>query len=640
MAQDVEVKVKIDTSDANSSINDLNKSVGTLGKTTQTTQEKTKDYAKEIIGNSKLTGALSKATGGLSDAFINAARGANLTTFSLKGLKAAIISTGVGLLVIALTEMVNIMVDMFDKTKESEAALKDFNDETERAIELQDEHMGILEKRAKLDRGYAEANGKNAKQLFEMDKKSLNDRNDANEEFLSKQLVMHDKIRENDKLTEEDKKKAYETTNAAIAKSLAKRISLNDENNNLELSYYKQTKDAQRKLDEKSEQDAEKNAAERKQRLAALAALEKKYQQDIENIQDKTGQQRLDREKQRALEELKAIKLSEEQKAKARALIIKDFALKQEVFDKEQADKAKLITEQFEKEKQDILAKSDQEKLNLQKDRDSQKLEEELKTLEVSETRKNELRLLLKQKYDLLQTELTKKTNETDAAESQKVLEDIQNANDTTLEQKQSALAEETAMVQAQFDAKTITEEQYNEKVKFLAEQRKKIGDLEVAWKQKQVGNMGNAFAQLASLAGESTAAGKAFAVAATTISTYQAAQSAYQSAFMPVPTAASPVLGGIYAAVAVASGLANIQKILSVQTPNGKGGSSGGVSAPAPAPQFNVVGASGVNQLSESLNIQNKDADKPIKAFVVSGEVTSGQSLDRNIIRNATLGG
>ena len=44
-----------------------------------------------------------------------------------------------------------------------------------------------------------------------------------------------------------------------------------------------------------------------------------------------------------------------------------------------------LFLQNLEKEKQDILAKSDQEKLNLQKDRDSQKLEEELKTLEVSD---------------------------------------------------------------------------------------------------------------------------------------------------------------------------------------------------------------------------------------------------------------
>jgi hypothetical protein len=640
MAQDVEVKVKIDTSDANSSINDLNKSVSTLGKTTQTTQEKSRDYGKEILTNSKLTGALSKATGGVSDAFVNAARGVSLTSFSLKGLKAAIISTGIGLLIIALTELVNLMVEFFDNTKESEAALNSFNDETQRSIDLQEEHQNSLAKSAKLARGYAEANGKSLKELNEMDKNSLAERKKENEKFLNEQVANNYKLLSNTEMTEEDKKKAYETSNAAIAKALAKRTSLNDEANNLELSYYKQTKDEEKKLDDKSKQDREKNAAERKQQLAALAALEKKYTQDIENIQDKTGQQRLDREKQRALDELKLIKVSEEEKAKARQLIIKDFQLKQELFEKDQADKAKLITEQFEKDKQDILAKSDQEKLNLQKDRDAKKLEEELKTLEVSETRKEELRLLLKQKYALLQTELDNKTNETDAAESQKVLEDIQNSNDSTLEQKQSALESETAMVQKQFDNKLITEEQYNNKVKFLAEQRKKIGDLEVAWKQKQVGNMGNAFAQLSSLAGESTAAGKAFAIAATTISTYQSAQAAFQSAFEPVKTTASPILGAIYAGVAVAGGLANIQKIMSVQVPGGKGGGGGGVSAPAPVPQFNVVGASGVNQLSESLNVQKKDADQPIKAFVVSGEVTSAQSLDRNIIRNATLGG
>jgi hypothetical protein len=50
-------------------------------------------------------------------------------------------------------------------------------------------------------------------------------------------------------------------------------------------------------------------------------------------------------------------------------------------------------------------------------------------------------------------------------------------------------------------------------------------------------------------------------------------------------------------------------------------------------APQFNVVGQSGVNQLA-SLGQQ------PIQAYVVSGQVTSQQSLDRNRLANATLGG
>lgn len=56
--------------------------------------------------------------------------------------------------------------------------------------------------------------------------------------------------------------------------------------------------------------------------------------------------------------------------------------------------------------------------------------------------------------------------------------------------------------------------------------------------------------------------------------------------------------------------------------------------SAPAAAPQFNVVGTSGQNQIAQSLGNQ-----APVKAYVVSNDVTSAQSLDRNIVKTATLG-
>ena len=631
MAQDVEVKIKIDTSDAQSNISTLDNSVKSLGKTTQTTQEKTKDYAKEIIGNSKLTGALSKATGGLSDAFINAARGVSLTSFSLKGLKAAIISTGVGLLVIAVTELVNVMVEMFDNTKKSAEELEKFTRQLEYTSQAFDD-LSVKNKNYYTDMiKLAKANGASQQELdakqeeyYQNTKKRLDD------EIKDKQRSWAETFN-NRKLEDADRTKQLDLIKAEETKRQTELKALERDNETFKLDSKINGINKRNELDKTELENT-------KQAKAQLKALEKKYTDDIQNLDDKTGQAKLTRQKERALKELEEIKLSEKEKAKAKALIIKDFAIKQELFDKEQSDKAKLLTAQFEKDKQDLLAVSDQEKLNLQKERDTKKLEEDLKSIEISETRKEELRLQLQQKYAILQTQLTQKTNQEDAAESQKVLEDIQNSDDTTLEQRQTALEAETAMVQSQFDDKLITEEQYNAKVKFLAEQRKKIGDLEVAWKRAQVGNMGNAFAQLSSLAGESTAAGKAFAVAATTISTYQSAQAAYQSAFMPVATAASPILGGIYAGVAVASGLANIQKILSVKTPGGGGG--GGVSAPTPPAQFNVVGASGVNQLSESLNVQNRDADKPLRAFVVSSDVTTQQSMDRQIIRSATLGG
>lgn len=73
-------------------------------------------------------------------------------------------------------------------------------------------------------------------------------------------------------------------------------------------------------------------------------------------------------------------------------------------------------------------------------------------------------------------------------------------------------------------------------------------------------------------------------------------------------------------------------------------GGAGGGVgigagigtpTAPSAAPIFNTIGASPVNQLTRALGEQ-----PPVQAFVVGSQVTSQQSLDRNIIQNASLGG
>jgi hypothetical protein len=63
----------------------------------------------------------------------------------------------------------------------------------------------------------------------------------------------------------------------------------------------------------------------------------------------------------------------------------------------------------------------------------------------------------------------------------------------------------------------------------------------------------------------------------------------------------------------------------LNVSTP------SGGTGGNVMSPNFNVVGNSGFNQLAQ---IQQQ----PIQAYVISGEVTSAQALDRNRIKNATL--
>ena len=71
-----------------------------------------------------------------------------------------------------------------------------------------------------------------------------------------------------------------------------------------------------------------------------------------------------------------------------------------------------------------------------------------------------------------------------------------------------------------------------------------------------------------------------------------------------------------------------------------GGGTSSGQVSLPSAPPAqpaaFNVVGTAPENQLADSIAGQN---ERPIKAFVVSDEVSTAQALDRNIIESASIG-
>jgi hypothetical protein len=128
----------------------------------------------------------------------------------------------------------------------------------------------------------------------------------------------------------------------------------------------------------------------------------------------------------------------------------------------------------------------------------------------------------------------------------------------------------------------------------------------------------------------------KAAQIAMALISTYQSATAAYASQFVP-PEPTSPVRGGIAAGLAVAAGLVNVAKIASQKFEGG--GGSGGSSAPSSAgggggmiaPNFNVIGSSGVNQLAQ---IQQQ----PTRAYVVSGDVANGLSLERNRLQNASF--
>jgi hypothetical protein len=102
---------------------------------------------------------------------------------------------------------------------------------------------------------------------------------------------------------------------------------------------------------------------------------------------------------------------------------------------------------------------------------------------------------------------------------------------------------------------------------------------------------------------------------------------------------AAKIPLNNITAGISIASTVAATAKGLAAL---GGGGSTGGGSMPSGGsmstpPQFNIVGQSGTNQLAQTIAGQQ---NKPIEAFVVSSSVTTSQSLDRNRVKTATFGG
>lgn len=121
----------------------------------------------------------------------------------------------------------------------------------------------------------------------------------------------------------------------------------------------------------------------------------------------------------------------------------------------------------------------------------------------------------------------------------------------------------------------------------------------------------------------------KAVNIANAVIDTYKAANTALASS--------PPPFNYIAMAAAITAGLVNVKKIASQQfqsSSSSSGGGGGTPSAPevAPvAPQFNTIGSSGINQLAQ-LQMQ------PVQAYVVSGQVTSAQALDRNRIQNSSL--
>ena len=209
------------------------------------------------------------------------------------------------------------------------------------------------------------------------------------------------------------------------------------------------------------------------------------------------------------------------------------------------------------------------------------------------------------------------------------------------LEEEELSLAEQKAKDLAELQRLGGSKEEqlalinhYN-KEEEAAEQIKKDAEIDMA---KQT------FATVAGLLGENSKAGKAAAAAAALINTYQGitAELATKTA---TPFGIALKIANI--ATIASIGFKSVKDIMKTNpkaTGGGGGGNpaagagGGGPAAPASVsipPEFNTVGAGSTNQLADAIGGQSQ---QPIQTFVVANDVSTAQSLDRNIVTGATI--
>jgi len=220
---------------------------------------------------------------------------------------------------------------------------------------------------------------------------------------------------------------------------------------------------------------------------------------------------------------------------------------------------------------------------------------------------------------------------------------DKQKLKEADEELQKIALEEEKKL--AELDKLNASEEQKLEVLKYYAglrtdvEQKEndKKAELDKLRQQQTLGDAANTFAQISQLAGKDSKIGKALAVASATISGVQGVQNAYSTAQKSPITTFFPAYPVVQAALAGAVAAKNIAAIKSVDS-SGKGSASvptttgGAASQP---PSFNVVGATETSQLAEAVGSQTQ---QPVQAYVVANDVTTAQSLENNIVEGATL--
>jgi len=224
-------------------------------------------------------------------------------------------------------------------------------------------------------------------------------------------------------------------------------------------------------------------------------------------------------------------------------------------------------------------------------------------------------------------------------------------AQEELLRQEEQAMAELELLGATEAEKQKIRDGYTKKRTKLAKDEAKYNKKLAQDVKDNDLQLATQAFSAIASLVGQESAAGKAAAVAAATISTYLGAQKAYTSQMTLTPD--SPIRAALAAGVAIATGVANVRAIVATPTPgaSGGGGAGGGLPSAGSIPTFtgnsgslglgegpSVGDSDAIGDLSQT-NSQGQPSTQPIlRAYVVATEMTDQQEANARVENIAKL--
>ena len=280
-----------------------------------------------------------------------------------------------------------------------------------------------------------------------------------------------------------------------------------------------------------------------------------------------------------------------------------------------------------------------QDKADKEKEKEKTKVDDKVEVDPEVAKKAKALEEITKLEDEYIQSQLDKKTQE----------ENLVSDKYFNLLEKARLYGEDTALLEEAQAAELLEiKDRYaaidKENADKQLEDAQKIADTKKDLQMELVGQVGNAVGAIGDIFEKGTAASKGAALAEIAIGTgigfINALDIAQKSAKGTGPAAAFAF--PIFYASQIAAVLGAVSQAKNILSTVKGGGSGGSVSAPsqgttAPqAPSFNVVGSSGTNQLASAIGGQSQ---QPVKAFVVSNDVTTSQELERNIISNASIG-